>query len=98
MTYIFAMPTLDGFKDTVQFGSHGARGVLLGVVYVLRLPTSPTVLPTTYTNLSLTYGMNCVYLAFRKQAMPDDRWKSYIKGRSWHGRRSAAGFERPARG
>lgn len=79
MAYIFALPTLDGFKDSVQFGSHGARGVLVGVVYVLRLPTSPTVLPPTYTELSLAYEMNCVYLAFRKQAPPNDRWKSYIK-------------------
>lgn len=79
MAYIFAMPTLDGFKDSVQFGSHGARGVLVGVVYVLKLNNSPPLLPATYTALSLDYGMNCVYLAFRRQAAPNERWKSYIK-------------------
>lgn len=78
MAYVFAMPTLDGFKDSVQFGSHGARGVLVGLVYVLELVNSPP-LPATYTDLSLAYGLNCVYLAFRKQAPQNERWKSYIK-------------------
>ena len=75
MAYLFALPTLGGFIDTIQFGNHGSRGALVGMVYVLRLPTSPPTLPQSYQRLSLAYGPNCVYLALRPGG---GRWGAYV--------------------
>ena len=77
MAFIYALPTLESFTDSTQFENHGDRGALIGLVNV-ETYGMPGVLPQTYHDLSLTIGVNCVYLTFRSSAPPPQRWRAYL--------------------
>jgi hypothetical protein len=73
--YIFASPYIDGFRTNAQFFEHGTRGVLVAVVYV-NAPVNAA-LPTTYRNLQLSGGVNCVWLSLTRPAGVDT-WRAYV--------------------
>ena len=74
--YMFASPYLSGFTSQEQFQAHGAMGVLSALVHVEAPPS--TTLPTTYKNLHLQPGMNCVYIAYVPGATAPGPWYSRV--------------------
>lgn len=72
MAYIYASPALGTFTSLAQFAEHGDRGVLVGVVSLLRTFNSET-LPDTYKALQLRWGLNCIYLSYRPAG-----WRGYV--------------------
>lgn len=83
----YALPTLDGYTDVVQFENHGTRGALVAVV-VMDTIGAPTTLPKAYLDLGLVRGVTCVYLAYQRtwtsgdtdadgQPLPANGWRGY---------------------
>lgn len=83
----FALPTLDGYTDVVQFGNHGTRGALVAVV-AMDLVDAPDPLPKPYLDLGLVRGVTCVYLAYQQtwapgndplgDPLPVSGWRAYM--------------------
>ena len=75
---IYASPMLDGFTEEWQIEAQGNPGVLVAIV-VVDPPDGGGTLPSTYTNLSLSEGINCLWLQYDRTAgPPPKRWKGHI--------------------
>ena len=59
-TGIFTTPFADRFRLAWQFQEHSPAGVLAGYIVVLQEPGE--ILPQTYKDLNLHFGMNCIFL------------------------------------
>ena len=77
VAYIYAVPTLGGFTSRDQFAEHGPRGVLVGVVSVLRHPVTEQ-LPPSYMNMGLDWGLNCVWLIHDPNIPPPGAWTGRV--------------------
>jgi len=75
---IYASPMLDGFTEEWQIAAQGPPGVLVAIVVVDPPAGGGTTLPPTYVNLSLTVGINCLWLSYTPNAPPHDQWKGHI--------------------
>jgi hypothetical protein len=76
MAHIFPSPYLASYTREDQIIENDTLGILAALVFVDRNPGDT--LPDTYKNLSLLFGLNCVYLRDVAIASSTDRWSARI--------------------
>jgi hypothetical protein len=83
MAYIFATPNIGSFTSRAQIEDQGKAGALFALILVDT--TFGAVLPTTYTNLGLVAGVNCLWLVYNHSAPLISRWQGYLTPRAASG-------------
>lgn len=83
MVYIFATPNIGTFTSPAQIEDQGKAGALFALVVVDT--TAGAVLPTTYTQLELVPGVNCLWLVYDHAVAPNVRWRAYLTPRGASG-------------
>src|SRR5687767_518650 len=74
MAGIYASPHLGSFVEDQQFAEHGAEGVMVAHVFVGQIGTE--VLPQTYQDLGLSFGLNCLWV-IRSASAPN--WTAKVR-------------------
>lgn len=75
--FIYPSPGADGFTHRGQIAAHGAPGLFVAIV-VVDPPDGGGPMPSTYTNLGLKQGINCIWLRASSPdpALPYQVWVS----------------------
>jgi hypothetical protein len=75
MAEIYASPFLYAFTRPAQIWEQGRPGTLAAIVVVT--PTAEETIPTTYSNLKLQAGVNCIWLNVTSLASPP-KYEAYV--------------------